>query len=31
MNNDKLIWATFETYANAVMVFDDFCNTLNGR
>lgn len=22
---------TFDTYANAVMVFDDFCNTLNRR
>ena len=22
---------TFDTYADAVMVFDDFCNTLNGR
>ena len=22
---------TFDTYANAVMVFEDFCNTLNRR
>lgn len=22
---------TFDTYANAVMAFEDFCNTLNGR
>lgn len=25
------IYRTFNTYANAVMVFDDFCNTLNRR
>ena len=24
-------YRTFDTYANAVMVFEDFCNTLNGR
>ena len=22
---------TFDTYANAVMMFEDFCNTINGR
>ena len=22
---------TFDTYADAVMAFEDFCNTLNGR
>ena len=22
---------TFDTYANAVMVFEEFCNTINGR
>ena len=24
-------YRTFDTYANAVMVFEDFCNTLNRR
>ena len=24
-------YRTFDTYANAVMAFDDFCNTINGR